>query len=127
MINANGQLGIQTSSARFKQDIQDIGDESDKLLDLHPVSFRYRADVVPDPAERQYGLIAEEVDKIFPELVIHDEQGQPYALQYNELPALLLNEIQKQQRFIDSQQELIRELSARLSAVEHAVRSSAGK
>jgi hypothetical protein len=125
VVNGNGQLGVQTSSARFKEDIQDIGNDSDALLRLRPVKFHYRMDESGNPLPLQYGLIAEEVDKVYPELVVHDESGEPFALSYQELPALLLNELQKQRRTIDEQKERIaaqdtklQVLSERLSRLE---------
>ncbi len=127
IVNSSGQLGVQTSSQRFKQDIRDIGDASDALMQLRPVMFRYRAAAADGSQPEQYGLIAEEVEKIFPELVLHDVDGQPLALAYQQLPALLLNELQKQQRTIEEQksqisdqQKKLEELSERLSALERA-------
>lgn len=96
-INSDNQLGTSTSSARFKQDIHDLEGVSDRLLDLRPVSFRYKDD--PNPLE--YGLIAEEVAEIFPELVLNDEEGRPYTVRYHLLTPLLLGEIQRQEGEIE--------------------------
>jgi hypothetical protein len=90
-INSEDQLGTATSSARFKQDIHDLEGVSDKLLDLRPVSFRYRNDVAEGgEAPVEYGLIAEEVAEVFPELVVDDAVGRPYTVRYQLLAPLLL-------------------------------------
>lgn len=127
IISPTGQLGVQTSSERFKEDIQNIGDASDALMQLRPVMFRYRNPAADGSKPEQYGLVAEEVEKIYPELVVHDPDGRPLALAYQELPALLLNEVQKQRRTIAEQQSKIaaqetelQRLSERLSALEEA-------
>jgi hypothetical protein len=94
-VNANGRLGIQASSARFKRDIHDMRDASERLMKLHPVTFRYK----DDPAGTvQYGLVAEEVAQAYPELVTYGDDGQPLSVAYHLLPAMLLNEMQKQVR-----------------------------
>ncbi len=127
VVNSSGQLGVQTSSAQFKENINDMGDVSDAIMQLRPVTFQYRAPAADGSKPLHYGLVAEEVDKIYPELVLRDSQQRPFALAYQELPALLLNEIQKQRRTIDEQQQKIQEqdatlqnLSRRLSILESA-------
>ena len=96
MIDSSGHLGVKgkgnPSSARYKRDIRNIGDASNGLLKLRPVSFRYKE----DPTEAlQYGLIAEEVERVYPELVTHGDDGKVEGVLYDMLPALLLNEVQK--------------------------------
>jgi hypothetical protein len=91
LIDSAGQLGTVSSSARFKQDIVDMKDHSSFLLNLRPVVFAYKK----NPDHKQYGLIAEEVSKIEPDLVVNDDQGLPYTVKYHDLPALILNELQK--------------------------------
>ncbi len=93
LIDSNGQLGTATSSIRFKEDVRDMGDESAKLLGLRPVTFRYKAWGPDGP--KQYGLIAEEVNEVLPELVARDKDGEIETVLYHELPAMLLNEIQR--------------------------------
>lgn len=100
-----GQLGCVTSSARYKRDVQDMGDASDKLMKLRPVTFAYKTD---ETGSLQYGLIAEEVEMVYPELVIHDAGGKVATVAYQMLPAMLLNEVQKQAR---ANQGLARQLS----------------
>lgn len=110
-VNNNGQLGIYGSSQRFKEDIQDLPAQNDRLAQLRPVQFRYK-EAAPDGSKPlQYGLIAEEVEAIYPELVVHDADGKPLTVAYQELPALLLQQIQQQQK-------LIADLESRLIALE---------
>ncbi len=123
-INGNGQLGTATSSRRFKEDIREIGDESDGLMSLRPVAFRYKPEIDPTGLT-QYGLIAEEVADVYPDLVVSDRDGRPETVRYHLINALLLNEVQKQHRIaesqsktIEQQQAEIEELKARLSNLE---------
>jgi hypothetical protein len=106
VINSAGQLGVASSSARYKRDIKPLADMTEKLAQLRPVSFSYKT----EPDATHYGLIAEEVDKVMPELVVQDEQGRPDAVQYLELIPLLLEERQEMQAELTRQQsELERE------------------
>jgi hypothetical protein len=100
-VNTNGQLGTVNSSLRFKQDIRDMGNQSDVLLALHPVAFRYKPDLDPQGLP-QFGLIAEEVEKVAPELVLRDAQGEVYTVRYEQINAMLLNEFQKEHRQIQT-------------------------
>src|SRR5262249_62062200 len=93
-INNAGQLGIVASSARYKRDIQDMAAGSQGLYRLRPVIFRYKQD---PQGQRQYGLIAEEVAKVYPELVTKGADGKVESVQYHELAPMLLNEMQRQQ------------------------------
>src|SRR6202035_4844350 len=91
--NSSGQLGVVVSSERFKTDIAPMGSYTAKLQALRPVKFHLKTD--PHGAI-QYGLIAEEVAKVYPELVIRDETGRIDGVRYDELAPMLLNEMQKQ-------------------------------
>jgi hypothetical protein len=113
LIDSAGQLGTTSSSLRFKQDVTDMGDASSPLMKLRPVTFHYK--VHPD-GRLQYGLIAEEVEQMMPALVIKDAEGQPETVAYHELPAMLLNELQKQQSRIRAQQAEIEKLKSALAA-----------
>src|ERR1700693_131253 len=121
LIDANGQLGTVSSSARFKDEIQDMGEATEGLLKLRPVTFRYKA----QPEGRtQFGLIAEEVEKVMPELVVCSSSGEVETVLSHEMPAMLLNELQKQQRQIDElqkQQRQIEELKSELSALRAVI------
>jgi hypothetical protein len=121
VITSTGQLGTVTSSARFKRNIRDMGNASDTLMALRPVTFQYKADLDP-AATPQFGLIAEEVAKVAPQLVIRDADHQPYTVRYDAVNAMLLNQVQKQQRTIDAQQKMLADLAARLDALEKAQR-----
>lgn len=90
LIDSSGQLGTVSSSRRYKKNIQDMFDESNAIYHLRPVTFEYK-----QYSNKSYGLIAEEVEKTFPELVVHNEEGLPESVKYHDLPVLLLNEIQK--------------------------------
>jgi uncharacterized coiled-coil protein SlyX len=133
--NSSGLLGSAKSSARYKRDIHDMGDASDKLMKLRPVTFQYKED---SDGIRQYGLIAEEVEKVYPELVIDGIDGKAETVEYQVLPAMLLNEVQKQSRQLArkdaqivamhrqmaSQQKQLDALAERLDALEGQARAS---
>lgn len=87
-----GQLGVTVSSERFKERITDMAERSDRVMQLRPVNFAYKQDSTHG---MQWGLIAEEVADVMPELVTYDMLGAPYTVRYNDLPAILLNELQK--------------------------------
>lgn len=86
------QLGTITSSLRYKENIQEMSNSSSDILNLRPVTFDYKG---VDSKKPNYGLIAEEVAEIFPDIVVYNKEGQPETVQYHILPALLLNELQK--------------------------------
>ena len=92
LIDSAGQLGTVSSSMRYKSNIQPMGPVSDRLMDLDPVTFSWKSD---SNHLQQIGLIAEEVEQVFPELVVHDKEGLPETVKYHELPVLLLNELKK--------------------------------
>lgn len=130
-VTSSGQLGTLTSSAKFKQNIHDMGNVSDALLALRPVTYQYKSDIDPQ-ATPQFGLIAEEVEKVSPDLVVHDSEHQIYTVRYEAVNAMLLNEVQKQHETITEekkhaqaqdtviaeQQKLIESLSKRLEIIE---------
>jgi hypothetical protein len=121
VITPTGQLGTVTSSARFKRDIHDMGNVTTTLMALRPVTFEYRADLDP-AATPQFGLIAEEVAKVAPALVVRDSAQQPYTVRYDAVNAMLLQQVQQQQRTIADQQKLLQALSARVAALEKTPR-----
>jgi hypothetical protein len=90
-IDTNGQLGTLTPSARFKDDIKAMDNASESILALKPVTFRYKKEI--DPAgTSQFGLVAEDVEKVNARLVVHDKEGKPYSVRYDQVNAMLLNE-----------------------------------
>jgi hypothetical protein len=112
-VNAAGQLGTAPSSARFKEAIKPIDKASETILALKPVSFRYKKEIDPERTP-QFGLVAEEVDKVNPDLVARDMQGKPYAVRYDAVNAMLLNEFLKEHRTVQNQQKEIDALKAEL-------------
>ena len=103
MIDVNGRLGTTTSSERFKEAIKPMDKASEAILALKPVTFRYKRDL--DPAGiPQFGLVAEQVEKVNPDLVARDEQGKPYTVRYEAVNAMLLNEFLKEHRKVEALQ-----------------------
>ncbi|HEY6341553.1 MAG TPA: tail fiber domain-containing protein [Bryobacteraceae bacterium] len=117
-IGSNGQLGTVASSIRYKEDVQDMGDASSDLLKLRPVTFRYKQPYEDGSKPLDYGLIAEEVEQIYPGLVVKDKDGQVQTVQYQKLTPMLLNELQKQHEELLRQQEENRKLQERMAALE---------
>jgi len=113
-INSNGQLGTITSSARFKNDIKSMGSASDRLMQLRPVTFRYKDNAEKGPHAVQYGLIAEEVAKVYPDLVQYDKAGKPFTVYYHLLTPMLLNELQKTHHQNEAQKVEITTMKATL-------------
>jgi hypothetical protein len=122
LVNGSGKLGTTTSARRFKEGIGDMGDASAGLLQLRPVTFRYRPEYDDGAHLPQYGLIAEEVAEIYPELVVADSAGRPLTVRYHLLPAMLLNEVQRQHRLIEAQERRIQAQQTQLQtlAADHA-------
>jgi hypothetical protein len=106
VVTSSGQLGTASSSRRFKKDIQDMGSASEAVLALRPVTFRFKPEIDPS-ATTQYGLVAEEVEKISPDLVIRDASNQPYSVRYDAVNAMLLNEFRKQHEKVEEQSKTI--------------------
>jgi hypothetical protein len=101
VVNASGKLGVTASSARFKEEIQPMRKASEAILALKPVSFRYKKDVDPDRA-LQFGLVAEDVEKVNPDLVFHDAEGRVDSVRYDAVNAMLLNEFLKEHRRVEA-------------------------
>ena len=99
-INANGQLGTVQSSARFKEEIKPMDKASEAILALKPVTFHYEQELDPDSTP-QFGLIAEDVEKINPDLVARDAEGKVYTVRYEAVNAMLLNEFLKEHRKVE--------------------------
>jgi len=94
-VDFNGQLGTMLSSRRFKKAIQPMDKTSEAILGLKPVTFRYKSDATN---ASQFGLVAEEVEMVNPDLVVHDKEGKPYSVRYEAVNAMLLNEFLKEHR-----------------------------
>jgi hypothetical protein len=102
--SATGQLGTVSSSRRYKEDIHDMGDASRDLMRLRPVTFRYKKPFDDGSKPIQYGLIAEEVAEVYPDMVAHSADGQIETVKYQLLDPMLLNEVQRQQKEMVRQQ-----------------------
>lgn len=107
-VNSSNQLGVLLSTRRIKDNIQDMGDYSSRVLKLRPVTFTYTQ---VEEKSIQSGLIAEEVMEVMPELVIQDTTGLPQTVRYHELSTLILNELIKTLKIVD-------DLMSRLTALE---------
>jgi len=113
-INANGKLGTVGSSARFKTEIKPMDTASESLFALKPVTFRYKKEV--DPASTsQFGLVAEDVEKVDPDLVVRDKEGKPYSVRYDQVNAMLLNEFLKEHKAFVEEQHKVQEQGATIA------------
>jgi hypothetical protein len=113
-IDVTGRLGTQSSSRRFKDDIRPMDKASEVILALKPVTFHYKSDNTSTP---QFGLIAEEVAQVNPDLVIRDKEGKPYSVRYDQVNAMLLNEFLKEHHTVEAQQGKIEEQQKQINAV----------
>ena len=111
LIDSAGQLGTASSSARFKKDIHCMNNASEVILALEPVTFHYKSDSTDTP---QFGLIAEEVAKVNPDLIVRDENGEIYTVRYDALNVMLLNEFLKEHRKVEEQQRELDTLKVEL-------------
>jgi hypothetical protein len=127
-VNSDGKLGTIMSSMRFKEDIKPMDKASEAVLALQPVTFRYKKDFDPT-GTAQFGLVAEEVAKVNPDLVVRDKEGKPYSVRYDQVNAMLLNEFLKEHRKVEQltkdfesklaeQQKQIEALTAGLQKVQ---------
>ena len=121
-IDSNGQLGTVTSSLRFKEDVETMGDASDALMKLRPVTFRYKAPYDDGTHLLQYGLIAEEVAKVYPDLVQYDQNGKPFTVRYHEINTMLLNELQKQHGEVGRLESQVADQKAQLATQEARIK-----
>ncbi len=118
LINSNGQIGTVSSSRRYKEDIRDMSDASSGLLRLRPVTFRYKKPYEDGSKPIQYGLIAEEVAEVYPDLVARSTDGQIETVKYQLLGPMILNELQKQNATIAVQKEQIREQGKQIQSLQ---------
>jgi hypothetical protein len=100
LINFDGKLGTVVSSRRFKEEIKAMDKASEALFALKPVTFRYKRDV-DEAGVQQFGLVAEDVEKVNPDLVVRDKEGNPYSVRYEQVNAMLLNEFLKEHRMVE--------------------------
>jgi hypothetical protein len=123
-VTSTGQLGVLASSQRYKTDITPIGAAAEKLAALRPVSFHLKSD---PHGTLQYGLIAEEVDQVYPELVIRDEAGKIQGVRYDELAPMLVSEMQQQRRVNAGQAAQIGELQQQLALKQQQLDAQAAR
>jgi uncharacterized coiled-coil protein SlyX len=112
-VESNGHLGTLTSSVRLKDEIKPMGKASEAILALRPVSFRYKKEIDPRRVA-QFGLIAEEVERVNPDLIIRDAEGKPQTVRYEQINAMLLNEFLKEHRKVEEQ-------ARKMDAQEHRI------
>jgi hypothetical protein len=120
VVDANGQLGTVASSVRFKKEIKPMDDASEAILALKPVSFRYKSDSKGTP---QFGLIAEEVANVNPDLIVRDRKGEIYTVRYDAVNAMLLNEFLKEHRRVQEQVREIQQQKATISELKNGMES----
>ena len=117
-IDSTGKLGTVQSSQRYKDDIRDMSEASRRLLELRPVTFHYKQPTADGSKPLEYGLIAEEVAKVYPDLVVRDKDGQVDTVQYQKLTPMLLNEVQRLNRLLLTQSEEIVRLKQQMVNVQ---------
>lgn len=115
LIDSGGQLGTMSSSRRFKKEIKPMSDASESILALKPVTFHYKSDHANTP---QFGLIAEEVAEVNPDLVVRDESGEIYTVRYDAVNAMLLNEFLKEHRKVEQQAREMQEQQATIAELK---------
>jgi len=119
-INSNGQMGTVTSSARFKDDIKPMDTASEAILRLKPVTFHYKPELDPNGIP-QFGLVAEEVEKVNPNLVVRDKDGKVNTVRYDAVNAMLLNEFLKEHRQVEEQKAGLAEMKSVVSKQEEII------
>jgi hypothetical protein len=117
-VTGSGLLGTHTSSRRYKEDIADMGAASEVLLSLRPVTFHYKKADDDGQKPIQFGLIAEEVEKICPDLVARDAKGEIRSVHYSMVNAMLLNEFQKEHRRVEEQHRKLEEQEATIAQLK---------
>ena len=122
VVNSSGKLGVSgASSARFKEAIKPMDKDSEAILALKPVTFRYKQEIDPDKIP-QFGLIAEEVDKVDPNLVVRDENGEVTSVRYDAVNAMFLNEFLKEHRTVQQQTSKLKEQDGTISRLKALIR-----
>jgi hypothetical protein len=116
LINSNGRLGTATSSRRFKEKIRPMEQASGVLFALKPVTFRYKEEIDPEHIS-QFGLVAEDVERIDPDLVVRDKEGKPYSVRYDAVNAMLLNEFLKAHQKMEQQGATITKQQKQIEAL----------
>jgi hypothetical protein len=123
IVDTSGHLGTVTSSKRNKEAVKPMNDASDELLSLKPVTFRYKKELDPHVIP-QFGLVAEDVAKVDPDLVARDEEGKPYSVRYEAMNAMLLNEFLKEHREVEELQATVEEMKEKLQKVSARLKAT---
>ena len=126
VVDSDGQLGVAASSQRFKDEIKPMDKASEAILALKPVTFRYKHEIDPRRIP-QFGLIAEEVENVNPDLVVRDNEGKPYSVRYDQVNAMLLNEFLKEHRQNEQQEATIAELKNEIACLVTTVKEQAAQ
>jgi hypothetical protein len=126
VVDANGQLGTAASSQRFKDAINPMDRVSEAILALKPVTFHYKKQLDPRGIP-QFGLVAEEVAKVNPDLVVRDRNGEIYSVRYEAVNAMLLNEFLKAHRKVQEQETTIAQLKSGMEALSATVKEQAAQ
>ena len=116
LVNADGKLSTTSSSARFKDEIKPMGTASETILALQPVTFRYKHEIDPNGIP-QFGLVAEEVERVNPDLVVRDAAGEVYSVRYEAVNAMLLNEFLKEHKTVQEQGAMIARQQKQIEAL----------
>lgn len=126
VVDSSGKLGTIVSSARFKEAIKPMGKASEAILPLRPVTFRYKHELDPNEVP-QFGLIAEDVERVNPDLVARDEDGKVSTVRYETINAMLLNEFLKQHRMLEEQDSKLEQEQALIARQQKQIEAlSAG-
>jgi Chaperone of endosialidase len=126
IVDGNGQLGTSTSSARFKEQVKPMDKTSEGLLALKPVTFRYKKEIDPQGIP-QFGLVAEEVEKVNSALVVHDNEGKPYTVRYDQVNAMLLNEFLKEHKAFGEQEQKVQKLETTVASLTARLKEQAAQ
>jgi hypothetical protein len=126
MVGSDGHLGTIVSSERYKDAIRPIDKASEVILALKPVTFRYKHELDPKGIP-QFGLLAEQVEKVNPDLVARDDQGKPYTVRYEAVNAMLLNEFLKEHRKVETQEKKVQQLETTIARLEAALKEQAAQ
>jgi uncharacterized coiled-coil protein SlyX len=125
-VNSSGKLGTITSSRRFKEEIEPMAQASEGLFALKPVTFRYKKGIDPQRIP-QFGLVAEDVEAVNPDLVVRDEQGKVNTVRYDAVNAMLLNEFLKEHRRVEELSSIVAEQRNEINALAAAVKEQAAQ
>jgi hypothetical protein len=126
IVDTHGQLGTIVSSERFKDEVKPMDKASEAILALKPVTFRYKHELDPEGIP-QFGLVAEDVEKVNPALVVRDSNGKAFTVRYEAVNAMLLNEFLKEHRQVQEQQKQIEKLTAQLKEQADQIRKVSDK